>query len=149
MHCTSCNLPNLVQQPCRLNVMAPCQPSWPASDLSVQHRYNSRPLQVPFAASSMNELRTKVMAGKAPEMPSGYSPALKDLCTSMLQVDPTKRPSLTACLGLPDIQARIHQLPGAKEADEIAPVLKTIVVPKNLKQLSSQLPAASYDGSAA
>jgi hypothetical protein len=102
-------------------------------------------LQVPFEAKSMGELKGKVMSGSNPPITTQYSPALKGLCVSMMQLDPAKRPTLTELLNVPEVNKRLSQVPGAKEADEIAPVLKTIVVPKNLRQLSSALPGAAYD----
>lgn len=93
----------------------------------------------------MPELKSKVMAGKVPPVPGNYSNTLKNLCMSMMQLDPAKRPSLTELLNVPEVQSRLGKVPGAKEADEVAPILKTIVVPKNLRNLSSALPDAAYD----
>lgn len=85
------------------------------------------------------------MSGRPPPFTVQYSPALKNLCLTMMQWDPTQRPSLTELLNVPEVQQRLPSVPGAKEADEIAPILKTIVVPKNLRALSSALPEAAYD----
>ena len=93
----------------------------------------------------MPELKSKVMAGKFPPVPGNYSNALKTICMSMMQLDPAKRPSLTELLNVSEVQSRLGKVPGAKEADEVAPILKTIVVPKNLRNLSSALPEAAYD----
>lgn len=102
-------------------------------------------LKVPFEARSMAELKTKVMAGRVQPVTGNYSNALKNICMSMMQLDPAKRPSLTEILNVPELQTRIGKVPGAKEADEVAPILKTIVVPKNLRNLSTALPDAAYD----
>lgn len=102
-------------------------------------------LQVPFEAKSMPELKAKVMSGRPPAFNTQYSTALKNLCLSMMQYDPARRPSLTELLNAPEVSHRLPTLPGAKEADEVAPILKTIVVPKNLRALSSALPDAAYD----
>lgn len=100
---------------------------------------------MPFEAKSMPELKAKVMSGRPPAFNTQYSTALKNLCLSMMQFDPARRPSLTELLNVPEVEQRLASVPGAKEADEIAPILKTIVVPKNLKALSSALPDAAYD----
>jgi serine/threonine protein kinase len=102
-------------------------------------------LQVPFNAGSMGELRAQVVTGRYAPITTNYSPGLKNLCARMLEVDPTKRPSLTTLLQTPDVQQRLASLPGGAQVEAVAPVLGTIHVPKNLKQLPDHLPKASYD----
>lgn len=97
----------------------------------------------------MSELRGKVSAGRYPPINTNYSSALKNICMRMLTVDVEKRATLSDLLQLPEVQQRLPSLPGARSADQVAPVLGTIVVPKNLKQLPDNLPAASYDDIAA
>ena len=104
-----------------------------------------RRMQVPFNASSMGELRQKVAAGRYAPIKTAYSPALKTLCQRMLTVDVQQRVTIGELLASPEVQQRLPHLPGALEADQIAPMLGTIVVPKNLKQLDGHLPAATYD----
>lgn len=93
----------------------------------------------------MGELRTKVATGLHAPITTPYASSLKNLCTRMLEVDANQRPTLASILQLPEIQQRIQSVPGAREADGVAPVLGTIVVPKNIKQLPSHLPSAAYD----
>ena len=94
----------------------------------------------------MPELKAKIMSGRPPAVSNTqYSTTLKNLCLSMMQFDPAHRPSLTELLNVPEVNQRLATLPGAKEADEVAPILKSIVVPKNLRALSSALPEAAYD----
>lgn len=113
--------------------------------LSIPEVYICHCLKVPFEARSMAELKSKVMAGRVQPVSGPYSNALKNICMSMMQLDPAKRPSLTELLNVPEVQSRLARVPGAKEADEVAPILKTIVVPKNLRNLSTALPDAAYD----
>lgn len=107
--------------------------------------YEMLTYRVPFEARSMAELKSKVMAGKVQPITAPYSNAMKNICMSMMQLDPAKRPSLTELLNVSEVQDKLGSVPGAKEADQVAPILKTIVVPKNLRNLSSALPDAAYD----
>jgi hypothetical protein len=94
----------------------------------------------------MPELKSMVMSGNPPEINHApYSPALKNLCLSMMQYNPARRPSLNELLNVPEVAQRLDDVPGAKEANQVAPILKTIVVPKNIRALSSALPEAAYD----
>jgi hypothetical protein len=93
----------------------------------------------------MPELKAMVMSGTPPEIDVPYSPALKNLCLSMMQYNPTCRPTLTELLNVPEVAQRLDKVPGAKEANQVAPILKTIVVPKNIRALSSALPQSAYD----
>ena len=104
-------------------------------------------VQVPFQAKSMSELKSKVIAGSYKGFGSSctYSPALKNLCTSMLQIDVSQRATVSEILSTPEVQQRLMNVPGAEQAESVAPVLGTIVVPKNLKQLPYNLPGAAYD----
>jgi hypothetical protein len=107
-------------------------------------------MQVPFQATSMSELRAKVATGRYPPLDAAhYSSHLKDMCAKMLVVDVENRASVADLLQLPEVKQRLSSLPGTQEAEQVAPVLGTIVVPKNLKQLPDHLPAASYDDIAA
>lgn len=102
---------------------------------------------MPFQAKSLPELKKKVITGEFKELGSSgnYSPALKALCMSMLRSDINKRATMRDILDTPDVQQRLMNVPGAEHAESVAPVLGTIVVPKNLKQLPNNLPGSAYD----
>lgn len=96
--------------------------------------------QVPFEAKTLKELRTKVDAGE-PSSPisSFYSEDLRGLCKLMLTVDVNDRPTISQLLKMPCIASRMK---GNNASDSQAPVLDTIKVPANLRQLHGKLPGA-------
>lgn len=100
---------------------------------------------MPFNAANLGELRAKVATGRYAPITTNYSPALKSLVTRMLTLDVQQRATVAELLATPEVQQRLPHLPGAAEAEQVAPVLGTIVVPKQLKQLQEHLPPAAYD----
>ena len=64
------------------------------------------PLQVPFEARSVNELRYKVLKGTYPALPSTYSRDLQQMVRDCLDPNPDRRPTMDqvggmcVCLGI-------------------------------------------------
>jgi len=65
-------------------------------------------LKPPFDANSLTFLAMKIVKGQYSPIPNQYSKELKNLVATLLQVDPSKRPSCNTILQYPIIQARVH-----------------------------------------
>lgn len=117
--------------------------------------YELAALRPPFRGTDIEDLARRVQAGYYPRIPSQYSKDLEETIRLLLSQDPRKRPSAVACLELPGV-ARNHaklrhlmdetlksQLSMQPEMD----LLATIQVPRNIKRLTHQLPAACYPDS--
>jgi len=64
-------------------------------------------LRPPFDASSLSFLAMKIAKGQYSPLPQVFSKELKNLVATLLQVDPTKRPTTNNILTMPIIQGRI------------------------------------------
>ena len=137
--------------------------------------YESLTLHPPFRAQNMNDLYKRVVKGAFDDPPSSYSRDLKRLIKSMITVQPDLRPSATQILesrevakairyfnidvsatipdfdkqstpgkhlGLATITHATEEEKGLKSNTEL---LKTIQLPKNLKNLGQRLPKAQYE----
>mmetsp|Transcript_107227 Transcript_107227/g.260330 ORF Transcript_107227/g.260330 Transcript_107227/m.260330 type:complete len:531 (-) Transcript_107227:133-1725(-) len=67
-------------------------------------------LRVPFDANSISDLVKKICRGPTPSIPSGYSDFLRQLCTEMLNRNPTSRPSAESILARPQMQSVVKQM---------------------------------------
>lgn len=85
--------------------------------------YELMTLKKPFTGNGMRELIDRVIAGKYQPLPTHYSPALIQLCTAMLSVDPKQRPSIKTIFyneamrtgGLLTLARNVPRLTGATE----------------------------------
>eukprot|EP00927_Polykrikos_kofoidii_P082569 TRINITY_DN8235_c0_g1_i2.p1 TRINITY_DN8235_c0_g1~~TRINITY_DN8235_c0_g1_i2.p1 ORF type:complete len:665 (+),score=99.56 TRINITY_DN8235_c0_g1_i2:172-2166(+) len=66
--------------------------------------------RVPFDAPNIPGLVQKIVHGAVPSVPSQYSEFLRDLCKSMLNRDPNRRPSTDDILKMPQIQAIVRRM---------------------------------------
>ena len=69
--------------------------------------YEMSVLKMPFDATSLPMLSLKIMRGQYPSLPNPFSRDIKNLISMMLQVEPTKRPTITELLRQPIIKNRI------------------------------------------
>jgi len=70
--------------------------------------YEMCALKPPFDAQSLTFLAMKIVKGQYSPVPMSFSRELKNLVSTLLQVDPLKRPSVNEVLKFPIIQNRIQ-----------------------------------------
>ena len=109
----------------------------------------------PFQAQSMEDLYKKIMRGIFPKIPSRYSEDLSDAIKLMIQVEVGARPSCDELLKMPMIFKRIEFFNENKDLDisedqnnslnKNLELLKTILVPNRMENLSKNLPKPNYN----
>jgi len=101
----------------------------------------------------MKGLYQRVMKGVYPKIPAHYSSDLSAVLSSLLQVDPKKRPTCDQILHMPVFIQKHNELKlqeQGQSADDdpynkTFDMLGTIKVPLNMKQLQINLPKSQYD----
>ena len=68
--------------------------------------YELMTLKKPFSGSSMRDLVQNVMSGNVDPLPEVYSKELRDLCLSLLSLDPEKRPSVPEVFECPLVRSQ-------------------------------------------
>mmetsp|Transcript_52010 Transcript_52010/g.59393 ORF Transcript_52010/g.59393 Transcript_52010/m.59393 type:complete len:614 (-) Transcript_52010:509-2350(-) len=112
--------------------------------------YECCTMKPPFRADDMQGLFRKVQKGVYAPIPTTYSNELSNFLKSMLQVNPTLRPSCDQILQLPSVQKRLTKVsitennPSSNDSGAIN-LLNTIKIPKNLNILANRLPKPQYD----
>ena len=108
--------------------------------------YEMITLHPPFRAENMEGLFNKVIKGKYKNIPNRFSNDLSDIVRLLIQVDPDKRPSCDELLKNNIIMKRIEYFKSfcGDDVNEDQALLKTIVIPKNLLFLGSNLPEPNY-----
>ena len=98
----------------------------------------------------MKGLYNRVMKGVYPKIPTHYSSDLSTIISSLLQIDPEKRPSCEQILHMPVFIAKHNEYrlkdPGDEQEEEIdhpINMLGTIKLPRNLKLVN--LPKSNYE----
>jgi len=87
-----------------------------------------------------------VLRGVYPKIPSVYSTDLGNLVKSLIQVNPSMRPSCEGILEMQIVRKRIEKLfPNDEFYESQSSLLNTIRVPKNLLYLTDRLPKPSYE----
>lgn len=105
-------------------------------------------LNPPFTAKDMKGLYQRVMKGIYPKIPSHYSSDLTAILSSLLQVDPKKRPTCEQILHMPVFVAKHNEYKLQEQgqaADIGIDMLGTIRVPLNMALLKSNLPGSNYE----
>ncbi|TNV84563.1 hypothetical protein FGO68_gene913 [Halteria grandinella] len=119
--------------------------------------YELTALSPPFTAKDMQGLYKAVLKGVYPRIPAQFSADLAEMLRCLLQVDPKNRPTTTQILQMPILIQRTNMLKDVEVVDidsssqlneEIANMLGTIRLPKNLRLLSERLPKSNYGGGA-
>ena len=102
-------------------------------------------LRPPFLGNNFNELKQAISVGRSPPIPPVYSESLRRVIASLLRTNPTDRPTAAAMLKSPELAGKL-QLEGERleDASKENDVMKTIVVPQNLRKLSVVLPKPCY-----
>ena len=103
----------------------------------------------PFRGTSLRDLAKNILTGKYPRIPSTYSKDLSELISKMLIVDPKRRYSTDQLINCDIIQKRIKTIKNSiipyivknniKNIDNVN-MIKTIKLPRNLKDINKQLP---------
>lgn len=78
-------------------------------------------------------------------IPVFYSDDLNDMITQLIKVNPSFRPTTIEILNNPTVLRYTSPSDYYRPEPRQGNLLKTIMVPKNLKQLKDALPGAKYD----
>lgn len=109
--------------------------------------YEMAALKPPFTAHDLSGLYKKVCAGVFDRIPMNYSNDLQTVISSLLKLDPKKRPDVDELLASPLVEKHYKgdiDLEGGEESASDC-LLKTIKYnPKDLKGLKNILPKANY-----
>ena len=103
-------------------------------------------LKPPFMGSSFTRLKKAVKSGIYQSIPQYYSNDLKKIISWMIQIDPDERKSAQELLDTKVIKLKIKNNPnfvqykGLKDRFLKASLIKTIVMPKSLKNINKVLP---------
>ena len=115
--------------------------------------YEMCALNPPFKAQNMEDLFKKVIRGYYPDISNKYSKDLSEIIKLMIQIEVGARPSCDELLNMPIIKKRIEffknknkDLKEIKEENNIPnnQLLSTIRLPKNINNLSRNLPKPNY-----
>ena len=114
--------------------------------------YEMCALNPPFRAQNMEELFKKVIRGYYPDISNRYSKDLSEILKLMIQIEVGARPSCDELLKMPIIKNRSDFFNNknniGKEKDENTlsnkELLSTIRIPKNINNLSRNLPKPNY-----
>lgn len=86
-------------------------------------------LTPPFTAKDMKGLFAKVIKGIYPKIPQQYSSDLSSMISSLLQVDPKKRPSAEQILHMPVFIAKYNEHKDEIDLNFPVDLLGTIKIP--------------------
>lgn len=103
-------------------------------------------LRPPFLGANFNDLRVAIAAGRMAPLPALYSEALRRVVSSLLRPNPADRPTASALLKSPDLVNK-SLLEGSSSAallNKENELMRTIVVPVNLRKLGVALPKPCY-----
>lgn len=103
--------------------------------------------RVPFEANSIQELYKKIDRGVVSRIPSRYSSDLYQFIKICLITDQKKRPTVAQLLRHPIIQKKIIEknIEIGKSKGNLAQLMNTIKLPKNMDALINRLPKKNYE----
>jgi len=108
--------------------------------------YELTALKLPFDARSMEELKGKIKNGTYALLPGNYSEGLKTIIYKCLTKNPSQRPTAEKLLDHPLIVLKSKEYGLQDEEIEGNPeLMRSIILPKNLSSLNSQLPKKNHE----
>jgi NIMA (never in mitosis gene a)-related kinase len=102
--------------------------------------YEAATLKPPFRAEDMEGLYRKVIKGEFSPIPKTFSHELQMVINGLLQVNPNYRLSCSQVLCIPSV---VRHMSSPAEDSEFS-LLQTIKFPKNIQNISKQLPLPKY-----
>ena len=102
-------------------------------------------LKPPFRASNLKQLYNKISKGIFDRIPTFYSDDLNEIITKLIKVNPYIRPNTEEILSNPTVLKYTSSSDYYKPEPKQGNLLKTIMLPKNLKELKDILPGAKYE----
>lgn len=109
--------------------------------------YEMAALKVPFEAVSLQDLFKKITKGTIKRLPSRYSDELYDCIKLFLEKNPKRRPTVDEILSMPFMRKKLEKLNAVglvNDKKNLAQLMGTIVVPRNMNQLKNKLPQKRY-----
>lgn len=106
--------------------------------------YEMTSLNPPFQGTDMQALYKKVIRGMYPDIPIGYSVDLSNVIRSMLQVNPSMRPTCDKILEMAPVVRNIN-FKKIESMESSVELLQTIRFVPSLRVLTNRLPAANYE----
>ena len=105
-------------------------------------------LRPPFLGNDLPGLKRSILSGRYPPIASKYSRELHDVIAQMLKLNPRQRPPAADFLKTKELKSHLHldsesAMPTQRE-EKGQNLLKTIAVPRNMRQLSNALPKPCY-----
>ncbi len=109
--------------------------------------YEMAALRPPFRANNLKELYGKIQKGYYEPLPRFYSEDLRNVILQCLKVLPSQRISAIDLLQHPNTLRNLpaSDISGQNNQTSKACLLKTIIVPKNLRGLKEALPGSKYE----
>eukprot|EP00931_Biecheleriopsis_adriatica_P060437 TRINITY_DN362_c0_g1_i1.p1 TRINITY_DN362_c0_g1~~TRINITY_DN362_c0_g1_i1.p1 ORF type:complete len:515 (+),score=88.94 TRINITY_DN362_c0_g1_i1:30-1547(+) len=99
-------------------------------------------LKVPFDAPNISSLVQRICRGPTPQLPSGYSDTLRQLCNEMLHRNPNSRPSAETILLRPAMQAMVKQMLEQAQAAHEGAAASGGSGPEGAQEATPSLPSA-------
>lgn len=104
-------------------------------------------LRPPFLGNDLPGLKRSILSGRYPSIASKYSSELHRVIGQMLTLNPRQRPTAADFLKLKEIKGYLHldsETAPAQREEKGQNLLKTIAVPRNMRQLGNALPKPCY-----
>jgi len=111
--------------------------------------YEMMALKRPFAGKSQSDLRDDVLMCLPPALPDTFSKELRDICMSMLQLDPNKRPGTTEIMRTEYMQKVLRNFEKSSLASRHIDEETKLLIKSNIAEMREYVAAAGPAGSAA
>ncbi len=96
--------------------------------------------KVPFNGESIHQVFNKIIKGMYEPIPVYYSSELREIINMLLQVNPNDRPNIDKVIHILRRREKGSVLPNYENLK----LLKTIRLPRNMKEINSLLPISKY-----
>lgn len=106
-------------------------------------------LRPPFLGNDLPGLKRSILSGRYPPISTKYSSELQKVIGQMLNLNPRQRPTAGDFLKLKELRGYLHldtegAMPSSQREEKGQNLLKTIAVPRNMRQLGNALPKPCY-----
>uniref|UniRef100_A0A7S1QLY7 non-specific serine/threonine protein kinase n=1 Tax=Neobodo designis TaxID=312471 RepID=A0A7S1QLY7_NEODS len=102
--------------------------------------YEMMALKRPFTGANMKPLMESILKGQIPPLPSHFSQDLRDLCISMLEPDPNKRPSIALLFQKPYLQKLLNDFEKSAAASTLIDADTKALIKENIQEAREMKP---------